>query len=235
MSRSDRRGIAFLFPADAVKADVVAERLLSGDRFTDRYEVAAVLDGARGRVVETLRREDVPYVVASDPRHPGDAVDRAAAELPSFDYLVSCGWTELIPPAVIDRPEAAALNCHGSYLPNYKGPAMHRVQWANGERRAGVTVHHLAEEFDAGDIVCRERFTVSLTDTPLDILRKTADLTPALLREALLLLEDGHDGVPNEGGEYFSLVPWPKAVAHGVVNRALWALGSDRRVPIEPE
>ncbi|RDI69719.1 formyltransferase family protein [Halopelagius longus] len=231
---SDGRTLVLLMPADAVKATVTLQSLLSSASFKERYDPRVVVDDSEGRLVDSLRRRGVRYAVAEDPGSPAAAVETVTDE-ESFAYLVSCGWTKLIPGDVIEMPETAALNCHGSYLPDYRGPAMHRVQWANGKRWGGASVHFLTEEFDDGRILCRDRFKIGLFDTPKDILWRSAETTATLLREALLLVEDGYEGVENASGSYYSLTPWKTVLVRGAVNRALWALGSDARWEIPPE
>lgn len=235
MTRSDARPdgggvrtLVLLMPADAIKSTVALQHLVSSASFRERYDLRVVVDDSSGRLVEFLRRHGIRYAVASDPSSPAADVE-AVTDEESFEYLVSCGWTRLIPSDVIEMPGEAALNCHGSYLPDYRGPAMHRVQWANGKRWGGASVHFLTEEFDDGRIVCRDRFKIGLFDTPKDILWQSAETTAILLREALLLVEDGYDGVENASGSYYSLTPWKTVLVRGAVNRALWALGSDVR------
>ena len=46
-----------------------------------------------------------------------------------------------------------AYNLHGSLLPNYRGRAPVNWMLVNGEREAGVTLHHMVARADAGDIV----------------------------------------------------------------------------------
>jgi folate-dependent phosphoribosylglycinamide formyltransferase PurN len=230
---SDARTVVLLMPADAVKSTVALQNLLSSASFRARYDPRVVVDGASGRLVDALRRRGVRYAVASDPGSPAAAIERVTEDDPSFAYLVSCGWTKLIPAEAIETPEEAALNCHGSYLPDYRGPAMHRVQWANGRRWGGASVHFLTEEFDDGRILCRDRFKIRLTETPKDVLWRSAEATATLLREALLLVENGYEGIENASGSYYSLTGWPTVLAHGAVNRALWAFGSDVRWEVD--
>jgi methionyl-tRNA formyltransferase len=229
MTRSDAQTLVLLMPADATKSTVALQNLLASASFRERYDVRVVVDGARGKLVDTLERRGVPFSVATDPSSPASAVEDVTDDASSVEYLVSCGWTKLVPPEVIELPTETALNCHGSYLPDYRGPAMHRVQWANGKRWAGASVHFLTEEFDDGRILCRDRFRVGLLDTPKDILWRSAETTATLLREALLLYEDGYEGVENASGSYYSLASWKTTLAHGAVNRTLWALGADAR------
>ena len=46
-----------------------------------------------------------------------------------------------------------AYNLHGSLLPTYRGRAPVNWMLVNGEREAGVTLHHMVARADAGDIV----------------------------------------------------------------------------------
>jgi folate-dependent phosphoribosylglycinamide formyltransferase PurN len=228
--------LLFLCPADAVKSRVVLDWFLTASGSLDRnYRPGVVLDSAEGRAAETARAAGLPRRIATDPSDPLSAVEGVATELGGCDYLVSCGWGHWIPETVIETADTA-LNCHGSYLPDYRGPSPHRIQWANGKRHGGATVHRLTESFDDGAILARERFAIGPRDTPLDILRRASELTAVLLAEALLLDAAGNQGTENEGGRYFSLADWPTVLFHGVPNRVLWLLGSDYRweIPAEP-
>lgn len=225
--------VVFLVPADGRKPRIVLDRLLSTDAFVARYETRVVVDATAGRTVDLLDDHDVPYVVAGDPRAPLSAV-RSVTDSEPFTYLVACGWGHLIPGDTIHAPTGAAVNCHSSYLPDYRGPSSPIVQWANGEPLGGATVHLLSEQFDDGNILARERVHVSPFDTPREILVHASELTAVLLRESLLLLDGGYEGIENTDGRYFTKQPWRTVLAHGAVNHLLWLVGSDRRWLIAP-
>jgi len=57
------------------------------------------------------------------------------------------------------------LNLHGSLLPVYRGRAPLNWVLVNGETRTGVTLHHMTEEADAGDIVAQEAIDIDAEDT----------------------------------------------------------------------
>ncbi|WP_255198794.1 formyltransferase family protein [Halorarius litoreus] len=229
----DRATVVFLAPADGRKPRIVLERLLATDAYVGRYDTRVVVDATTGRTVEFLDAHDVPYVIAGDPRAPLSAVERVAGDEP-FAYLVSCGWGYLIPVDTIDAPLVAAVNCHSSYLPDYRGPSSPVVQWANGERIGGATVHLLSEQFDDGNILARERVHVSPFDTPRELLIHASEVTAALLRESLLLLDSGYEGIENTGGRYYGTQPWRTVLVHGAVNHLLWLVGSEKRWRIAP-
>src|SRR5688572_26343251 len=70
-----------------------------------------------------------------------------------FDLLVSSAFQFRILPCEYSAPRFGGVNLHAAVLPKYSGK--HSLAWAliNGESRLGVTLHRLAEEFDAGEIL----------------------------------------------------------------------------------
>lgn len=211
------------------------DRLADTNRFYDEYDVRAVTDDMTGKAVTVLEAHDIPAIAVADASAPTQAIESIIDD--TFSYLVTCGWSHKVPPDTIDLPERAAINCHPSYLPEYKGQVVHRVEWAHAEKFGGVSVHHLTNELDKGNIITQARFRIELWDTPWDIIYKYSDLFAVLLREALLLLDHGYDeATPNEGGRYYSKVDgqWSRTIKHGIVNHTLRMVGSDTRWEIEP-
>jgi methionyl-tRNA formyltransferase len=80
----------------------------------------------------------------SDPEYAAFA-DALVALQP--DLAIVCSYA-----MKVEAP-CTAVNLHVAPLPRYRGP--NPIQWAilNDERETAVTLHHLAPEFDAGDIV----------------------------------------------------------------------------------
>lgn len=222
----------FLIESDGLKGRTVVERFLSSVDYPD-IDLRVVVDGPEGDAVQTMDRLRIPYTVASDPAAPSDAIERVTSDADEIRYLITCGWIHKIPSEA--RAMATdAINCHSSYLPDYKGRSTYRPQWAHAELEGGATVHFLTEEFDEGAIICQDRFVISTWDSPLDIAYKYSDITTPLVREAMLLLSSGYEGVPHEGGRYYSVIPWPTTLAHGIVNHVSRGVGSEWRWEIEP-
>ena len=69
------------------------------------------------------------------------------------DLIVVVAYGRILPKAVIDVPQFGCLNLHVSLLPQYRGAAP--IQWAliNGDKQTGVTVMHIDEGLDTGDII----------------------------------------------------------------------------------
>jgi methionyl-tRNA formyltransferase len=74
----------------------------------------------------------------------------------AFDILFVSGFHYRIPQSILQQARYAAINLHQSLLPAYRG--RHPLNWAmvNGEKETGVTLHHMNERFDDGDIIVQE-------------------------------------------------------------------------------
>lgn len=210
-------------------------------RFAEEWDlvdtsVACVVDSSSGKATREARSRNYPTIVCTDSSEQRAAIERAAERIGGCDYLVSIGWTYLVPDEALAVPVRAALNVHSSYLPAYKGLSVHRAQWANAEPTGGVTVHHMTESFDAGRIVAQQRYHVGLFDTPLAMRDTIGELSAALIREAILKVESGYEGEPQpDEGNYYSLLPWSTVLKYGLVNHLYRALGSEKRFPVPPD
>ncbi|WP_162354544.1 formyltransferase family protein [Natrialba swarupiae] len=224
--------VVLLIEATGLKGRKVIRHLATDSRFSEKFDLRVVLDDT-GEATDTLDRWNVPWDVTNNRSNPKTALERVSPES-GIDYLVACGWGYLLPDDVLSIPEQAALNCHSSYLPDYKGLSVYRPQWAHAERYGGATIHVMNEEIDEGPIITQGRFTITLWDTPLDIAHKYSDLTAPLLREAIALIEQGYEGTAHSGGRYFSKVPWTTTLTHGIVNHVCRAFGFSYRWEIEP-
>lgn len=225
--------IVMLVEGGGIKGREVIKSLVCDDRFTSEYKICAVAD-TDGKTTRTMDALGVPWASVRNPRQPGRAITELTNNT-NPDYIVACGWGYKIPKRVIDSAEVAALNCHSSYLPDYKGVSVYRPQWAHAEECGGATIHTLTDEFDEGAIITQDRYPIRLLDTPLDIAQKYSAITAPLLREALELINAGYDGRQHTGGRYYSTVPWTTTIKHGIVNHVLRALGVDQRWEIEPK
>jgi methionyl-tRNA formyltransferase len=106
------------------------------------------------------------------------------------ETLLSVGFGLILPRAVLDAT-ALCLNVHGTLLPKYAG--MLTLNWAlvRGERESGVTVHQMDEGVDTGPILLQRRFPLSRFETARSLYRKTLELEPEVVVEALALVEAG--------------------------------------------
>ena len=87
--------------------------------------------------------------------------------LGEVDLVVSFLFPKIIRPPLIELPRVACLNFHPAPLPDLRGLGGFNVAILEGLAEYGVSVHHVDETLDTGDIVEVERF-------PIDPDRETA-------------------------------------------------------------
>ena len=97
--------------------------------------------------------------------------------------IYSFSYRHLIPESVLALAPLGAFNLHPSLLPAYRGRAP--VNWVlvNGEREAGVTLHHMVARADAGDIVGQRAVAIDDNDNALTLYRKLVPLGVELIDE----------------------------------------------------
>jgi methionyl-tRNA formyltransferase len=97
------------------------------------------------------------------------------------DLIVVSGFSRLIPRKVIESARVATVNIHQSLLPAYRG--RHPLNWAiiNGETYTGVTIHHVSEGFDEGNVILQKRVKITDNDTVMDIYWKTVEKSCEML------------------------------------------------------
>lgn len=109
----------------------------------------------------------------------------------SPDMIFSFYYRRLIPMEIIDGVRGGAYNVHGGLLPTYRGRAP--VNWAiiRGETESGVTLHHMTDKADCGDIVDQEVVEIGFDDTVRDLYAGIADASRRImLRNYPLIASD---------------------------------------------
>ena len=107
------------------------------------------------------------------------------------ELLVVVAYGKILPKALLDIPTVAAINVHSSLLPKYRGAAP--INWAvlNGEEETGVTIQHLGEELDAGDIIWTKKTPIDPQEDAGELYQRLALLGAQALSEAVAALAAG--------------------------------------------
>lgn len=109
----------------------------------------------------------------------------------SPDLYIVDSYSMLVPKDFLDLPTIGAFNIHPGKLPVYRGA--HVLNWAliNGESEIVVTVHHMTEQFDTGDIVLEKTFKVSFLDTISTVFDKVSQVNRELVKLLITSILDG--------------------------------------------
>ena len=195
--------ILFLLKFNSIKSKIFFKYLSKEyELLSKQYDVNIFIsdtDLAKLDLNKYLLPEEKFYIYKSN--HLSNSDDIIILE--KFDFLITNGWTYKISNKAINAVKFYALNCHSSYLPDYKGGSVYYAQWANFEKYGGITCHIMTENFDEGNIICRKKFKINFLDTPKKILQKAAVSSGPIIFEAIDLIIDNYRGIPQKGGRYF--------------------------------
>lgn len=123
------------------------------------------------------------------------------------ELIVVAAYGRILPKDILDFPAKGCINVHSSLLPAYRGSAP--INWAilNGDRESGVTIMHMAEELDAGDIILQERTAIGADETAVELYDRLAQMGAALLVRAVEQIEAGTAERTVQDAERVTLAP----------------------------
>lgn len=92
-------------------------------------------------------------------------------------HVVLAGFLWLVPPSLLHAFPNKIINIHPSLLPKHGGKGMYgdRVHEAvkdSGDKKSGITIHLVNENFDEGRIIFQAECPVEPADTPQSIAAK---------------------------------------------------------------
>lgn len=163
-----------------------AEKLITHFANDPVAQVRAVFtNNPRAGVLEVCKRHRTPcFLFSNDVIEVGDKVVEKLQEL-KCDYIVLAGFLRKIPQNVVAAYPNEIINIHPSLLPKYGGQGMygnkvHQAVLSKNEKKSGITIHLVNEEYDKGKILAQ--FSCDISDIS----------APKLLAERIQELEYKH-------------------------------------------
>ena len=101
-------------------------------------------------------------------------IDTKSVNAPSYidltaglapDVVVSVAAPEVFKKPFLDVPKIKCINIHSGRLPVYRGMMPNFWQLLHGEPHATITIHEMAEQLDAGDIIATHEFPLRIKDS----------------------------------------------------------------------
>ena len=98
-----------------------------------------------------------------------------------IDLIVLAGFLKLIPVSIITAYKGRIINIHPSLLPKFGGKGMygknvHAAVAAAHETHTGITIHHVNEHFDEGEIIAQYSVALDPNDDASAIEKKVRSL-----------------------------------------------------------
>ena len=163
------------------------------------------VEKARAAGIETLAIDHRPF---GKDREAHEFAIQAPLEKAKVELVALAGYMRILTPFLVGCWPGRMLNIHPSLLPLYPGLHTHRRAMEAGDEEAGVTVHLVTTELDAGPILGQARVPVLVGDTEetlaARVLGQEHSLYPACLAKVARAIRE--DGLPPPGGA------WPGAI-----------------------
>ena len=109
----------------------------------------------------------------------GDWSDLALSVCKShdIDFIVLAGFLKKVTPQIIQAFPNRIINLHPSLLPKFGGKGMygkyvHEAVIASKEKKSGITIHFVNENFDEGKIIAQFETTVTENDDASSLAKK---------------------------------------------------------------
>jgi len=133
-------------------------------------------------VKEVALEHDIPVF---QPLKMRDGTALAQVQELAPDLIVVAAYGRILPVDILEAPAHGCINVHSSLLPSYRGSAP--INWAilNGDKQSGVTIMHMAEELDAGDIIAQCTTDIDPNENAESLYSRLADMGAQLLVEVV--------------------------------------------------
>jgi methionyl-tRNA formyltransferase len=118
-----------------------------------------------------------------------EALVQIAALAP--EVIVVMAYGQILPRSLLGIPTIACLNLHASLLPKHRGASPIQAAIVAGDSETGITVMHVDEGLDTGDLILTRKLTILPNETGGSLHDRLAELAPATLFDALDQLAQG--------------------------------------------
>lgn len=218
------RNIVFLASASAQKPIILMQAFYDSSRRNPSEDIL-LTNSYTGNVVDYAEEQKMKIIVTDDFKFTSIEWIKKFLGVYRDSILVSCGWPFKIPIDLISL-FFASLNCHGSYLPDYRGSRAYMHYWANCSNYFGATIHYLNEKFDDGNVIIRGKQKLFPEESHDTVFVRTAELCGHLLVSAIMMVEKGDPGFKPTGLKRYFFKRTPEEFEkHRKMNDELLAQG----------
>lgn len=123
----------------------------------------------------------------------------------NIDLAVVCSFNYKIPEELLNSVKDGFINLHPSLLPKYRGANPYSRAILNKEKVTGVTLHHMNNDFDRGDIILQLTCPIEKHETMGSLFNKTNDMCVEMLIATLKEYEERPlPAIPQEQGDFIT-------------------------------
>lgn len=158
-----------------------AENIVNYFSNSDKFNVTAILSNKKDAYVhERAERLGIPHSSFSKADMENGALLKTLKEL-NTDYVILAGFLLKVSDDILETYPMKIINIHPALLPLYGGKGMygmkvHEAVVANKEKKSGITIHLIDNNYDQGTTIFQATVDVLPTDTPEDVAHKVHEL-----------------------------------------------------------
>ena len=158
-----------------------AQKIIDHFRNHPQIRVSLILcNKPEAGVLTIAQNEGIAHVLINKEQYQLDGYTSFLKEN-GIDFIILAGFLRKIPPALIAAYPRRIINIHPALLPFYGGKGMyghfvHEAVVAAGEKKTGITIHYVDEQYDHGDIIFQATCGVNTTDTADTVAQKVHQL-----------------------------------------------------------
>jgi len=130
--------------------------------------VVVISNNSNANVISRAQDRDTPTYVINDKLFPNENLDKKITDLLmeyNCDYIFLSGYMKKLETKLITTFENRIINSHPALLPNYGGKGMygrfvHEAVINANEKKSGVTIHFVNEEYDKGEFILQNSLKI---------------------------------------------------------------------------
>lgn len=139
------------------------------------------------RIYEQSKKHNIGFI-SNEARNNEQILDLIIKE--EINTIISVQHEWILPKRIIEAVNGSAFNLHMAKLPEYKGYNACSFAIINGDKDFYTTIHIMAEDVDAGDIVIEESVRITSDETARTLYEKISDLSLICFDRLVTLLKN---------------------------------------------
>ena len=105
------------------------------------------------------------------------------------DLIITCGFSVILKPPLLQQPRIGCINVHSSLLPRHRGPTPFSwIIWGK-DTESGVTFHITEPTIDSGAILDQVRFPIAENETAVTLYHKSCDFARKRVIDVVDMIE----------------------------------------------
>jgi len=139
------------------------------------------------RIYEESKKHNIPFI-SNEGRNNEQILDLILKK--KINTIISVQHEWILPKEIIEAVCGFAFNLHMAKLPEYKGYNTFSFAIINGDKDYYTTIHMMAEDVDAGDIVIEESVCITSDETAQTLYEKVSSLSISCFNNFVDLLKN---------------------------------------------